>query len=178
MMTQPLFTSELFARRALDLAPDERVVAWAEHMVLAGFDTPHLAVLLGEVAPFNAFEIDDMLERTGRELGVPRIASTRDAIEILATAAARWVAAGRLPRASAMSSLAQLYIRNRDASAIGDFYYLNCASDSLACAGFQYDWPDADVDNIDRIVDERLDAWRQEHPLAQWRPYEWHEIAR
>ncbi|QPH54804.1 hypothetical protein [Pontivivens ytuae] len=113
-MPQPLFTSEVFARRILCLAPDGRVVTWAENMVLAGFDSPHLSVLLGEIAPFNAFEIDDMLGRIHRELGAPQIVSVSAAIEILATAAARWVAAGRLTRASVMSSVAQLYIRNRD----------------------------------------------------------------
>ncbi|QPH54803.1 hypothetical protein [Pontivivens ytuae] len=61
---------------------------------------------------------------------------------------------------------------------IGDFYYLHCAAESLASAGFQYDWPDVDADNIDNVIDEFLDAWREAHPVRQWRPYEWHKIAR
>jgi len=81
-----LLTSEIYARRFLDYGPDETVVTWAENMTLAGFASDSLFILLGEVGPFNKFEIDELLDRIQKELQLPEIRDKNQALEIIATA--------------------------------------------------------------------------------------------
>src|SRR5206468_5361865 len=48
---------QLLAERALARTPTDAWVEWAVDQLMRGQDTPHLRILAGERAPFNAFEM-------------------------------------------------------------------------------------------------------------------------
>jgi len=167
------FTSEIFARRYLDAMPDLTLVVWAENMVMAGFDSDNLSILLGEIAPFNKFEIDNILDRIQSELKIPQINSRSEAIEIVATARIHRFIRGLTSSASAMSELASLYTHDDETESICDFYLLHYAAIDLKIGEYQYYWPDANRKNIEKVIKARCVRWLEDHPLVAWRKYEW-----
>ncbi len=172
LANEPRYTSELYARRFLDFGPDKTLVSWAENMVLAGFISDGLFILLGEIEPFNKFEIDSLLDRIQRELHLPKIQSKVEAIEIVATAYIRRFISGNIDSASALFMLAQLCINEDYEDAIYDFYLLHYAAVDLEASDTQYYWPDAHSGNIERLIRARFVRWIEDHPLPTWKGYE------
>jgi hypothetical protein len=171
--TLELFTSEVFARRYLNVGHSLALVTWAENMVLAGFDSEYINILLGEIAPFNGFEIDELLDRIQSELKLPIISSHSEAIEIIATAYVKRFIYGLADSASTMFKLAELYNHAQHAESIYDFYRLHYAAVDLGMEEFQNHWPDANSNNIERIIKIRCVEWIKEHPLKAWQKCEW-----
>ena len=167
------FTSEVFAGRYLNVGYDLSLVTWAENMILAGFDSEHLNILSGEIAPFNGFEIDQLLDRIQSELKLPIIASYSEAIIIVATAYVKRFINGLADSASTMSKLAELYNLDEHTESVYDFYLLHYAAVDLDIEGFQWYWPDANRKNIGKIIKVRCLEWLKEHPLKLWQEYEW-----
>ncbi|SFU78299.1 hypothetical protein SAMN04488527_11645 [Aliiroseovarius crassostreae] len=167
------YTSEVYARRFLNIGPDSSIVGWAENMVIAGFHSPHLDILLGELEPFNKFEMDALLDRIQRELKLPSIRSKSEALEIIATAYGRRFIAGKADSASTLFYLSELCIAERYANEIYDFYLLHFAAVDLAIDEIQYYWPDANRTNIEEIIRHEFISWLQNHPLTEWKKFEW-----
>ena len=169
----PRFTSEIYARRFLNYGPDGTEVAWAEKMTLSGFVSDSLFILLGEVEPFNKFEIDELLDRIQNELHLPKVNHKDEALEIIATAYAQRFIQGKINSANALFALSQFCIQEDHADVIYDFYLLHYAAVDLATEDTQYYWPDAHRGNIEKVIRNRCIKWLEEHPLADWRNYEW-----
>lgn len=169
---EPRRTSEIFARRFLDFGPDETIVSWAEGMVVSGFNSDGLFILLGEIKPFNKFEIDSLLDRIQHELGLPKILSTIEAVEIIATAYVHRFVSGKADSASTLFALTQLYSNEGAVDTIYEFYLLHYAAGDLEIEGFQHYWRDANRGNIEKIILERCFKWMEEHPLTVWHEYE------
>ncbi|WP_162946810.1 hypothetical protein [Ruegeria sp. EL01] len=167
------FTSEIYARRFLDCGPDGSVVVWAENMTLSGFVSDSLFILLGEVEPFNKFEIDELLDRIQYELQIPKVSHKDEALEIIATAYVQRFIQGKTNSADALYAISQLCIEQDHADAIYDFYLLHYAAVDLAIEDTQYYWPDAHRGNIEKVIRNRCINWLEEHPIAEWRNYEW-----
>ena len=165
-------TSEIFARRYLNYGPDEAIVSWAEKMVLSGFSSDGLLILLGEIEPFNKFEIDSLLDRIQNELLLPKIQSENEALIVIATAYVQRFLTGGASSASALSDLAQLYYAKK-ADVTYDFYLLHHAAADLEMGWFQHYWPNADRNNIQQIIREKCINWVEDHPLTEWQQYEW-----
>ena len=125
-------TSEIYARRFLDYGPDEAVITWSMNMTLAGFASDSLFILLGEVGPFNKFEIDELLDRIQKELQLPEIRDKNQALEIIATAYAQRFIQGKVDSSETLFRLSQLCISERYAEVIYDFYLLHYAAIDLA----------------------------------------------
>jgi hypothetical protein len=168
-----LFTSEVFARRFLNSGYDVAFVTWAENMVLAGFESEHLIILLGEIAPFNGFEMDALLDRIQDELKAPKVGTVAEAIRIITTAHVLRFVRGLTDSASTMSTLAELYGDDDNANSIYDFYLLHYAANDLGKGEDQYYWPDANRTNIERIIKDRCLEWVRENPLEVWQDHEW-----
>lgn len=167
------FTSEIFARRYLDHEPDESVINWAEDMATAGFDTHHLAILMGEIAPFNKFEIDHMLDRIHSELQAPQIENSDEATIIVASAKIRRWILGPQNGLSPIYELALLYIAEDSPSYLQDFYLLDHASRLLEEGDeIQFYWPNANSKNIDSIILDKCLDWIEKHPLLAWQEVE------
>jgi hypothetical protein len=172
LSNEPRYTSEVYARRFLDFGPDTTLVTWAENMVLAGFISDGLYILLGEIEPFNKFEIDSLLDRIQREIHLPKIRSAADAIEIVATACVRRYLSGNVGSESTLFILAQLCISEGYEDAIYDFYLLHYAAVDLETSDIQYYWPDAHSGNIEKLIRTRYVSWIEDHPLPAWQAYE------
>jgi hypothetical protein len=172
IVSEPRRTSEIFARRFLDFGPDETIISWAESMVCAGFNSDGLFILVGEIQPFNKFEIDILLDRIKRELQLPIVQSETEAIEIIATAYVQRFIFGDADSPSTLLALAQFYSNEGPLDVIYDFYLLHYAAADLEIDETQYYWPDAEKSNIERIIRDRCLTWIKEHPLSAWRQYE------
>ncbi|MEP4038314.1 hypothetical protein [Pseudophaeobacter sp.] len=169
---EPRNTSEIYARRFLDFGPDETIINWAENMVLAGYDTCSLSILLGEIAPFNKFEIDEMLDCIHSELQLPKIQNRSEALKIIATVYVHRFLAGVTNSASTLFALTQLYINEERDDVLYDFYLLHNAAADLEFEEIQYYWPDANRKNIEKIILDRCRSWIEQHPLNSWRRFE------
>ncbi|MEM8775512.1 MAG: hypothetical protein AAGF53_10800 [Pseudomonadota bacterium] len=173
---EPRFTSEIYARRFLDLGPDETVVSWAENMALAGFTSDGLFILLGESKPFNKFEIDGLLDRIQRELKIPKVTSQKEAVEIIATAHVRRFLSGEAESVSTLFALKELYDNEGREDALFDFYLLHFAAEDLETDKVQHYWPGANNENIKKIICEVFSTWIDEHVLMAWKAYEWKSV--
>lgn len=167
------FTSEIFAELVLRLSNGPGMVAWAEAMLIAGFESQHLNVLVGETPPFNDFEMDEMLERTRRELNVPRITSTEQAVEIIVTCCIKKHVEGWVSQSLTLSAISTFAFGDDLPTGVFDFYLLACAVDDLAHAGVSYHWQGADQSNIDQIIQGKFENWLDAHPLSEWQAFEW-----
>lgn len=175
-MMQPVdlrYTSEIYARRFLDYGPDVAVVAWAEKMILSGFNSDSLFILLGEVEPFNKFEIDELLDRIQAELRLPKVGHREEALQIIATAHIRRFILGKTNSADVLFAISELCIAEGNAEAIFDFYLLHFAAVDLAMDDTQHYWPGAHQGNIEDIIHDFCIKWLEEHPLVDWRSHEW-----
>ncbi|WP_171102488.1 hypothetical protein [Ruegeria sp. HKCCD7255] len=170
---EPRFTSEIFARRILDVPPDATIVDWAEKMVVAGFQSESLYVLLGELPPFNKPEIDDLLARVQVELNLPEIRSREQALEIVATAHARRLVQSEGESARTLRALSQLYADEGQAECLLQFYLLYYAKEDLGTEKQQHYWPSAHRGNINDVIHDYCQKWLAEHPFEEWREYEW-----
>ncbi|WP_457647801.1 hypothetical protein [Profundibacter sp.] len=142
-------------------------------MIRAGFDSEHLNILVGETAPFNGFEIDQLLDCIQSELKLPEIDSYSEAITIVATAYINRFIDGLADSASTMFELAELYKKDEHTESIYDFYLLHYAAVDLERDGFQWNWPDANRKNIEKIIKARCIEWLKKYPLKRWQQYEW-----
>lgn len=168
------YTAEVFAELVLNRVAGPQVVAWAEAMLLAGFDSDHLIILVGEVPPYNQFELKELLQRTGRELEVPPISSDKEALEILVTCHIRRHAKGWTSRAQTLAAISRLANEEEFPPDALDFYFLDCAVEDLKSFGnFAPHWPEANPSNIDGIIQGKFDTWLTAHPLEKWRDREW-----
>ncbi|MEM7743934.1 MAG: hypothetical protein AAF409_09500 [Pseudomonadota bacterium] len=168
------FTCEIAARRALsDLSP-EPCVDWAERMLLAGFETPTLCILVGETAPFHASEMEALFDRTATELGLPVIGSTEEAVVLLSTALVRrCLEAGGQTGQDALDELATLAATRWGPTDLDTFHVLYLASVDLAAGREQRYREDATSDNIDALIDAWCVDWRDRHPTPAWDPLDW-----
>ncbi len=157
MPSRAFSTEEIVALRKTGLAADQRFVDWAIDALVQGQDSPGLRILAGETAPFSHFEMQTLVDRTFRELGLTASPSIQDALKTLAKRLARLVLAGEAERGTALQELRRYYVEF-DASVLQDFYLLSHALEDLQSEWHQWYWPEADRSNIDRVIDERFRA--------------------
>jgi hypothetical protein len=69
----------LIARRGMHRALGADAAEWATQQLAQGCDTPHLRQLAGTTGAENTFELEELFDRTARELGLA-IPSPDDAI--------------------------------------------------------------------------------------------------
>lgn len=172
LTNEPRKTSEIYARRFLQFGPDETVISWAERMIIADFKSDWLFILVGEVEPFNKFEIDDLLDRIQQELRLPLIQSVTEATEILATAYIQRCISGHSDCSYTLFTLAEMYSNDINADVLYDFYLLHYAAVDLGMNETQHYWPGAQKGNIEKIIFDRFLRWLKEYSLAAWQQYE------
>ncbi len=68
-----LSTRAIQGTRALNYAPDQRWIDWAERLLVEGTDTPSLRIMAGLLPPFNSFEVAQLLDRVLDDLGVTAV---------------------------------------------------------------------------------------------------------
>ena len=105
--------------------------------------------------PYNHFQIADLRDRAIDELGllIGDISTnlTNYAAEILHAAIL-----GKMPLLDALGAVKELCVANDYQSDLYDFYLLYFAKVDLQVDDYQYYWPDANRDSIDRIAQEQI----------------------
>ena len=158
------YTAEVTAWRFLNEGRGEAMVKWAESMVLSGFDSPALFILLGETAPFNAFEMNELFDRAAFELGLPAIKSDVDAVLLLASVAASKFISSFVSPMEALDALLLLPWGIPEIPREKDLLL-----DILAYTdqyGLREEQQDAEADRL-------LRAFHTGHPMHEWSSVEW-----
>lgn len=158
MPSRAFKTEEILALRRTGLAADARFVEWAIEMLIQGQDSSGLRVLAGETAPFGHFEMQPLVDRAFRELGLTVPSSVEDALSVLARRLAQLVIDGDVERGSALRELRDYYNEFEYPGVLRDFYLLSYALEDLQTEAMQWYWPNADRSNIDKLIDERFRA--------------------
>ena len=156
-------TAEILALRALGASVDQRFVDWAVAQLEAGRDSPHLPVLAGEIAPFNYFEMSQLLDTVLRELGLELPRDDDSALRSYARERVLAAVAGSVSVSTVLSELAQLCIEFDYPRPLYDFYLLHWAKSDLQEQEVQWYWPDADRENIDSIISSHFETWLKEN---------------
>ena len=144
-------------------------------MVSAGFESDALFVLLGEVPPFNVFEMEELLDKMARELGLPKVRSTKEAIYILTTGHAKRLMDGVVAPRPMLAAVCPLVEEIEFDLGIYDFWRLYHAYSFMIELGhvFQPYWDSVTLDNIEETTRTVCKDWIKENPLTDWSPFEW-----
>ena len=156
-------TAEILALKVLGLGIDQRFVDWAVAQLEEGHDSPHLRVLAGESAPFNNFEMKNLVDTVQRELGLTAPPDEESALRSYATERVRASVSGFASAQMVLDELAKLCMKFGYSGVLYDFYLLHWAYSDLRDYGNQYYWPDADRANIDAVISSYFETWLEEN---------------
>jgi hypothetical protein len=152
-------TAEILALRVLGASVDQLFVDWAVAQLEAGRDSPHLRVLAGEIAPFNYFEMSQLLDKVLQELGLELPPDDETALRNYARERVLAAIAGSVSASTVLSELAHLCIEFGYPRFLYDFYLLHWAKSDLQEQEVQWYWPDADRENIDSVISSHFETW-------------------
>src|SRR5262249_31743710 len=99
----------IVARRALGRPFLKDAAEWALGQLVSGRDTRHLRQLAGATGSENAFELEELFDRTIRELGVAA-PSKKAAVMLYAQELAREYLLGQVSREALLEELCQLFL--------------------------------------------------------------------
>jgi hypothetical protein len=159
-------TIEIAAFRKLGRSVDARWVDWAVRMLELGADSDSICSLAGAFAPFNSFEMAELVDNALQDLDAAPIPSAASAARTITAIRAKQVLEGKLPIDIALAELSQLCIELDYLSDIYDFYLLHFAKEDLKFSDQQWYWSSATKENIDQVVTEHLQNWIAEHPIG------------
>ena len=138
---------------------------WATDQLARGVDTPHLRQLAGETGNEDRAEIEDLFDRTLRELGVTP--PPRDqAIYLHACFLAQDYLAGRLGREALLVRLCDLCIDTDYRRDLWPFYVLRFAHSELQENTYTSYRADVTRENFDEKLREEIDAFLANPPTA------------
>ena len=167
------FTCEVFARRFLGETYNHETVSWADQMVLSGYETDHLFILLGECAPFNQFEFDVLIDRVQEELKIPNIENRKEAIETIVTLQilrSRWKGNDAV---FLLRRLMELCDHDNDTKSLIVFHDLYWLADEVHTAASQGYNPKYSIDDVEAKLRKYNEEWIDTHTLDKWVKFEW-----
>ena len=136
---------------------------WATEQLVRGVDTPHLRQLAGETGNEDRSEIEELFDRTVRELGVtppPR----DEAIYLHARFLMQDYPAGRLDREALLVPLCELCIETDYRRDLWPFYLLRFAHWDLQEDTCTFHREDVTRDNFDEKLREEIDTFLANPP--------------
>jgi hypothetical protein len=154
-------TKEILALRVLNKTVDKRFVDWAISLLEKGCDTPHLRMLAGEIAPFNQFEMLELVDKVFKELNLSW-SNQEMVIKDYVAELLKDMLNGNRSSSSVLDRLKRIYIELEDRF-LQDFYFLWFAQEDLQVKDHQYYWPDTDRSNIDKKINEYAQNWLKEN---------------
>lgn len=110
---------------------------WACGRLIAGDDTPHLAMLAGMTGSENAFELEDYFRRTIQELHLQLPDNARAVLDY-AQEISRLYLDGQLPLKLYLQEFIELFYAEGAGHEIHPFYMLANAWDDLQFSDFSY----------------------------------------
>ena len=158
-------TYEVLALKVLGRNFDDRWIIWAIDMLMAGFDTEHLRILAGAEKPYNQFYFHDLTEKVLSELNFdysdPNKTISNYALFLISQAID-----GKKDILTVLSFLRDVHMERYSDTPYQDFYYLCYAKQDLLDSDVQWYWPDANRDNIDKIILEKFKSWKAENDYS------------
>lgn len=166
-------TSEVFAYRYLGENYYLPIISWSEKMALSGFESDHLNILLGEQAPFNPFEFDELFAQTQNELGIPSVATEKEAVNILAT----HLMLRSNPRAKTpiklLIRLKDLHYQYDSTESLMRFVELSWLLEEQENGAYYGYTPKYSMDDIKQELSSCISSWMSQRPLEKWQDFEW-----
>lgn len=152
-------TYEIMAFKVLNRDIDEGWVNWAYEMMLSGAETENLVILAGISAPFHQFPLQELTTRVFNELQLDL--SAKDSIvKGYVNYLIEETLTGKRDVLSILKTFKDLYYEMDHAIFLRDFHLLYFAKDDLLEYEDQWYWPNANRGNIDSIITERFEHWR------------------
>ena len=149
-------TKMLIARRGMHRALGADAAEWATQQLAQVCDTPHLRQLAGTTGAENTFELEDLFDRTTRELGLS-IPSPDHAIVDYARELTRDYLDQRVGREQLLHELCDLCIQTDYKKELYPFYLLRWTHDDLEEKKFSFYLRDATRDNFDSLLRAEID---------------------
>lgn len=162
MKQLPDLTYKIVAFAEIPDFNSDECIDWALEMLNAGFETPNLLILAGLTKPTNYFEALKYLKETLEDLNIP-VKYGEEGIISYSSYFVKKVAYSK----NISENLKQLYIycTSKDYNKIiYDFYLLYWAWDDLNY-GFETQeyWPEANKENIEKIVTDYAIKWLEKY---------------
>jgi hypothetical protein len=150
-------TEQLLIRRSLQKRLGREVADWATEQLVRGVDTPHLRQLAGVSGSEGQGKLEDLFDRTARELGL-ETPSPEVAIGLYAQGLARDYLAGTITRDALLHELCQLCIDTDYRRDLYPFYLLRFAHEDLEEDSFSFYRRDVTRENFDEILRQEIDT--------------------
>lgn len=141
----------------------QNCVDWAVSRLEEGRDGYYLAMLAGMSPPYNGFEIDALLKRALRELDVPNLSPSAAVWAYAAECLQEALSAGS-DKVESLGIVVDLYVDHDYPRELYALYRLHYAHRELMDYGHQFYWEGANYENIDRIIDEKIEAFLRDAP--------------
>jgi hypothetical protein len=151
-------TSEILAFKVLNRNIDKKWIDWAVDMMMAGLDTEHLIMLAGENAPFNQFELQELVNKVFEELHIDY--SNKDQIiKNYASYLIDKALNNEMDSFEVLRILKNICIELDYEQYLYDFFSLYYAKDDLIESENQWYWDGATRENIDEIIRSYFEKW-------------------
>jgi hypothetical protein len=148
-------TYKVLAQKVLKQTIAEDCIDWALEMIEAGFESEHLYILAGLSVSTNRFELDEIINKTLKELSIDND-TDEEIIQGYVYYLTSEAFESNIPAKVALNKLRKLcQDRNYDDDLL-PFYLLACAQVELDELGVQFYWKDADKSNIDSIIRDKF----------------------
>jgi hypothetical protein len=146
-------TSKILAFKILNRDINKQWVDWAIEMLMAGYDTENLAILAGELEPYNQFELQRLTDKILIELNL-KIDNEDIIIKNYICYLIDRALDNEMSILSVLDELKDFCIDFNYDKNLFDFYLLFFAKDDLKDLELTFHWPGADRVNIDTIIRE------------------------
>ena len=155
-------TYRVLANKVLQQDSSEEWIDWALEMMMAGFNSENLIILAGSNPHSNRFEFDDVVNRTLRELSLDK--ATQEEIVYAYVYYLICEAIDRnISTKKALQQLRELCRKMEYDKDLFQFYLLSYAQDELEELGVQFYWQDANSSNIDSIIYNEFQKWKDNY---------------
>ena len=128
-------------------------------MLVAGFDTEHLAILAGEHEPFNQFQMQDLTDKVLSELQLDCSNIERTIKNYVCYLIGKSLD-GELDNFKVLNILKDLCVELDYANYLYEFYLLYFTKDDLLHSRDQWYWNGATRENIDQIIIAYFNKWK------------------
>jgi hypothetical protein len=150
-------TEQLLIRRSLQKRLGREIADWATEQLVRGVDTPHLRQLAGVSGTEGQGELEDLFDRTSREMGL-KAPSPEAAIALYAQDLARDHLAGAVTQEKFLNELCQLCIDTDYRRDLYPFYLLRFAREDLQDSGVSFHRRDVTRENFDETLRKEIDT--------------------
>jgi hypothetical protein len=147
---------QLLIRRSLQKRLGREVADWATEQLVRGVDTPHLWQLAGVSGTEAQGELEDLFDRTSRELGL-EMPSPEAAIGLYAQGLARDYLSETITQEKFLNELCQLCIDTSYRRDLYPFYLLRFARKDLQESSFSPHRHDVTRENFDETLQKEID---------------------